>query len=242
MPTRWLLSLILVSPCWVSLPSTAQWTVAGYFGAAHTQNSALVIRQPAIGTDLRFSNVAYSGESFQAPLYYGVRGGYFFRHEWGVEAEFTHLKVFANENQQTTVTGTLNGALINSRDALNAIVQRFSISHGVNLLLANAVFRHDLWRSDNAKPGRVILDFRFGAGATIPHAESTIQGHADEHYQVGSPVIQFAPGIELRLFHRLYWMGEYKFTRVHEQVDIFSGTATTSLQSHHVVTGPTIHF
>jgi hypothetical protein len=37
-------------------------------------------------------------------------------------------------------------------------------------------------------------------------------------------------------------MGEYKFTRVREQVDVNSGTATTLLESHHLVTGPAIHF
>ncbi len=234
--------LLLVIVCWASLPSAAQWTVGGYSGAAHTQNSDLAIEQTTLGTNLRFSNISYRGESFQPPLYYGARGGYFFRRRWGAEAEFTHLKVFANVNQPATVSGTLNGTAINFRQPINTIVQRFSISHGVNLLLANAVFRQELWRSDGEKPGPIILDLRFGAGSTIPHAESTIQGHADEHYQVGSPAIQAAGGIELRLWHRVYWTGEYKFTRIREKVNVISGTATSLLESHHIVTGPVIHF
>jgi hypothetical protein len=37
-------------------------------------------------------------------------------------------------------------------------------------------------------------------------------------------------------------MGEYKFTRTREQVDIFSGKIRELLASHHLVTGPVIHF
>jgi hypothetical protein len=233
--------LVVVLFC-LNLRCTAQWIAGGYIGEAHTLNSGLTIRQPALGTDVRFHDISYRGESFEPPLYYGVRGGYFFRPKWGVEVEFTHLKVFANVNQAATVTGILNGAPIDARQPVNAIVQRFSISHGVNLLLANAIFRQELWRSSDEKTARAYLNVRLGAGATIPHAESTIQGRADEHYQVGSPVVQFAGGIELRIWKRWYWMGEYKFTRIREQVDINSGTAKSLLQSHHVVTGPSVHF
>jgi hypothetical protein len=83
---------------------------------------------------------------------------------------------------------------------------------------------------------------RFGAGATVPHAESTIEGQADEHYQTGSPAIQLAGGAEVRLWRKLYWMGEYKYTRTREEVNVFSGTASSLLQSHHIVTGPVVHF
>src|SRR5262249_38288387 len=126
--------------------------------------------------------------------------------------------------------------------AVNTIVQRFSISHGVNLLLANAVLRHELGRAHQERFAPAYLGLRLGAGATIPHPESTIQGVADEHYQVGSPVLQLAGNIEMRIHHRLYWMGEYKFTRTEEQVSVNSGTATSVLKSNHLVTGPSIHF
>lgn len=237
---RWPAPLLVVLFC-LNLRCTAQWIASGYIGAAHTMNSGLTIRQPALGTDVRFHDISYRGESFQKPLYYGFRGGYLFRPKWGVEVEFTHLKVFANVNQPATVTGILNGAPIDARQPVNAILQRFSISHGVNLLLTNAIFRQALWRS-NLRAARAYVNVRLGAGATIPHAESTVQGRADEHYQAGSPALQFAGSIELRIWKRWYWMGEYKFTRTREQVDVSSGTANSLLQSHHVVTGPSVHF
>jgi hypothetical protein len=236
------LTILVVAVSSLSLPSAAQWTLGGYIGQAHTQNSGLAIRQPALATDIRFSNIAYSSESFQPPLYYGVRAGYQLRPHWGIEAELTHLKVFANIDRATVVTGTLNGASINGAAPINSIVQRFSISHGVNLLLANAVFRHQLGRSATESSAPVYLVFRAGAGATIPHAESTIEGQTDEHYQVGSPAFQLAGGIEARIGRRLYWSGEYKFTQTRQHVAVHAGTAATLLQSHHLITGPVIHF
>lgn len=140
------------------------------------------------------------------------------------------------------VTGTLNGATINSLVPINTILQRFSISHGVNLLLANAVLHHGFGNSDQEKNARAYVALRVGAGATIPHTESTIQNVIDEHYQLGGPAIQLAVSVGVRTWNRLYWMGEYKFTRTREQVGVNSGTATTLLESHHLVTGPVIHF
>jgi hypothetical protein len=224
------------------LPSLAQWTAGAYLGAAHTKNSALSLSQPALGTDLRFNPVSYRGESFRGPLYYGARVGYIFHGRWGVEGEFTHLKVFANVGRSSTVTGLLNGHPVNAFEPIETVVQRFSISHGVNLILANVVFREQLWRIRGDRSPRLTLVLRLGAGTTHPHAESTVEGHADEHYQLGSPAIQLGGGIELRVWHRLYWMGEYKFTRTEEQVHVFGGKVTSLLHSHHVVTGPTIHF
>ncbi len=81
-----------------------------------------------------------------------------------------------------------------------------------------------------------------GGGTTIPHAESTIEGQADEHYQTGNPAIQAAAGAELRILRHLYWMGEYKYTRTRQHVNVFSGIADTLLQTHHLVTGPVVHF
>lgn len=145
-------------------------------------------------------------------------------------------------NEQSNVSGVLNGAPTNSIEPLNFIVQHFAISHGVNLLLANAVFRQPQWNGLTQSSPRALLTLSVGGGTSLPHAESVIEGHADEHYQVGSPAIQFAGSLELRVWQRLYWSGEYKFTRTHEQVAVFDGRVTVLLQSHHVVTGPVIHF
>src|SRR5205823_13771467 len=134
-------------------------------------------------------------------------------------------KVFADVVQSVRADGVLNGRPIGAQLPMNTIVQRFSISHGVNLLTANLVFGEQFFRHPGEKLGRVLVSVRFGAGTTIPHAESAIQGHINEHYQFGSPALQAAAGAQVRLLRHLYWMGEYKYTRTRQHVNVFSGTA-----------------
>ncbi len=220
----------------------AEWQAGGYVGAAHTRSSSLSLNQPALGTSVVFDGVQYEGNSFQSPLYYGFRGGYFFHRHFGAEIEFTHMKVFAEINRTVQAAGAIGATAVSSPLPMRSVVQRFSISHGNNLLLANITARQDFFRSGDQKLGRLIIYGKFGAGATIPHAESTIFGVADEHYQVGQPAIQLAGGAEVRLWRKLYWMAEYKFTRNRQRVDVPSGTAETLLLSHHGVTGIDIHF
>lgn len=226
----------------VALPLRAQWQAAGFVGGAHTQDSFLSVRQPALGTILRFHPVAFSGKSFQGPLYYGGRGGYFFSRYLGVEAEYIHLKVFARVDRPGMASGVDRGTPISTELPLGNIVQRFSISHGVNLLMANAALRHPVGASTDQSRPRLLLNLRAGLGVTIPHPETQINGVADEHYQVGSMVFQLAPGAELRLWDRVYWLADYKYTHTRQRVDIFSGTAETLLNSHHGVTGISLHF
>jgi hypothetical protein len=227
----------------MSVPAVAQWEAGAYIGAAHTQNSDLLLRQPSLATNLRFEDVSYRGESFQSPLYYGVRGGYFFRRHWGAEAEFTHLKAFANVNRAVPVTGTLHGVSFDTTEPMDTIIQRFSISHGVNLLLANIALRQQLWQSaSRGGPGRLMLTFRIGLGGTIPHAETTIEEHANEHYQAGGIAGLVAGAGEVRVWSNVYWLAEYKYTRTRERLDVFSGNVTSLLRSQHIVTGPVVHF
>jgi hypothetical protein len=217
--------------CFSPVRTNAQWEIAGYLGGAHTQNSNLHLQQPALGNNLHFRDVSYRGESFRSPLYYGGRGGYIFRKWIGAEIEFTHLKVFSNTDRNVFVSGAIAGRPVAQVAPMNMIVQRFSLSHGVNLLLANIALRHGIWRK------RLSLTARAGVGTTIPHAESTILGITDEHYQVGRAAMQLAPGAELHLWRAMYWMGEYKYTRSDERVDVNKGTAGALLRTHRVVTG-----
>ncbi len=83
---------------------------------------------------------------------------------------------------------------------------------------------------------------KLGAGATLPHAESTILNVSEEHYQLGRPALQFAGGAELRVWRKFYWMAEYKLTRNRQRVDVPSGTVEMLLLSHHGVTGLAVHF
>jgi len=218
--------------------------MAAYLGSAHTLAAPVAISQPILMTSLTFEGVRFEGRSFNPPLYYGGRGGYFMQSRpfLGIEAEFIHLKVYSNPVQQAHVTGVHKGARVDSELPLGEIVQRYSISHGVNLVLFNIALRHGMWRIADAPNGRLILTGRVGAGPTLPHTESTVDGRQQEQYEVGRLAGQVAGGAELDLWKGLYILGEYKFTRTRQHGKISSGTAESLLRTHHVVFGLSVHF
>lgn len=220
------------------------WVVAAYLGGARTGNSDLVISQPALGNDLTFRNVELSSRSFDPPLYYGFRGGYFFKRKpfLGLEAEFIHLKVFSDPNQQVRVTGQHRNVAVDRQLLLGEIVQQYSISHGVNLLLFNVAARHQIKRTVTAPQGRVILSARGGLGPTLPHTESRIENQSQEQYEFGRLSWQAAAGAEVQVWKKVYAFGEYKFTRTRQRGKVAAGTAGSLLQTHHGVFGLSYHF
>lgn len=221
-------------------PAGAQWVAAAYLGGAHTGQTSLHLQIPDSVTNLMIHPISYADKPFQSPLYYGYRGGYFFSSHWGFEAEFTHLKVYADTNRTAQISGTLNGAPVTETVLLSSVVQSFNITHGVNLLTGNLVFRKAL---TGDTPARFIFEARAGAGVTIPHAENEILGVSNaEHYQIGSPVIQFGAGLEIRIYSRLYALAEAKYTRTDETVNIAHGTASSLLSTTHAIAGLGWHF
>ena len=222
----------------------AEWTLAAYLGGIHTADTYLAIDQPSRGNQLTFEGVRYRGESFIGPIYYGVRSGYFlpFASFLGVEVEFIHLKVFADTDRQVFVRGIQGGVPISQQVPMKEIIQGFSISHGVNYLLINAVVRRRLGRAATHPRGRLILVGRAGAGPSIPHPESTIEGASLQHYEGGAAALHLAGGMEIHLWRGLYALGEYKFTRSRQSVGVVDGTAQTLLRTHHGVFGLAYHF
>ena len=220
------------------------WVISAYLGGALTSSSPLTVSQPSQGTDLTFGGVRFRSRSFDPPLYYGVRGAYFIRRapSLGVEAEFIHLKVFADPQQRVRVTGLRRGATLGGELPLGEIVQQYSISHGVNLLLFNVAARRVTGRGAKAPGGRLVLTARAGAGPTLPHTESSVEGRRQEQYELGRLAWQAAGGAELSLWRGLYLLGEYKFTRTRQRGKVSSGTAESLLRTHHGVFGLSYHF
>jgi hypothetical protein len=218
-------------------PAWADWTVAAYVGAASTRPAALALAQPALGTDLTIAPVAFRGESFTPPVYYGYRLG----REWpgvpwlGIEAEFVHLKVYARTDRTARMEGRWRGRPVDATMPIDDIVQAFSISHGVNLVLGNVVARLPL---GGAPAPRLRAAFRAGVGPTVPHAESTVEGvRAPEGYELGGPAWQAAAGLEARLTRGLFGVAEYKLTRTWQRATVAGGEATVTLVAHHAVFG-----
>lgn len=219
------------------LPPTAaaQWTGAAYLGTASTAPARLEVDLPASNTRLSLSDVHYESGSFESPQYYGLRFGYLFG-RFGIEGEVIHMKIFADISRHVRAEGVLSGRAVSGDMQLAGVVGRFSISHGLNLLLVNAV-----WRWPIAWPGgrvdRVALVVRAGAGPTMPHVESTIAGVSREGYELGRVGWQAAGGLEVRLVARLSGLLEYKRTGTRQVVGLAGGTARTRVASNHVVFG-----
>ena len=217
------------------------WFVAAYLGGARTGDSDLRVLQPSIGNNLSFEDVRFSSRSFRPPLYYGIRGGYFLDRVsfLGFDAEFIHLKVFANPEQRVRVSGVRRNVAVSGELPLADIVQQYSISHGVNLLLFNVAARHRIGR---AADRRLSLVARVGLGPTIPHTESRIEGQAQEQYELGRLAWQASGGAEFKLWGRLHILGEYKFTRTRQEGKVSMGNAESLLRTHHGVFGVGYNF
>lgn len=212
----------------------AGWRAAAYLGGAVNHESLLRVEQPARATQLELRGIRYEGRSFEPPVYYGYRLGYFFG-RFGLEAEFIHQKIYARAERPVQVQGIFRGEPVAGRLPMQRFVEQFSISHGLNMLLLNLAWERRLDR-------RSFLNVRFGAGPTLPHPESSIQGEGRQHYQLGRAAIQAAAGLEFRLWRGLHALGEYKFTRTRQKVDIVAGHAETPVRSHHGVFGLGLRF
>jgi opacity protein-like surface antigen len=220
------------------------WAIAAYLGAAHTLASAVTLSQPALATNLTFDQVRFDSRSFEPPLYYGARGGYFLpgRLSLGIETEFVHLKVFSETEQDVRAAGVHLGDAIDREVRLSEIVQQYSISHGMNLLLVNIAVRRAMGLAADRRNRRLDLTGRLGVGPTLPHTESTIDGRHQEQYEAGRLGWQVGGGAELELWHEVYLLCEYKFTRTNQRGKVDSGTADALLRTHHVVFGVSHHF
>ncbi len=223
----------------------AGWVVGGYLGSVATRHSYLTVAQPALRTDVRFDPVDYKGRSFNLPLYYGYRAAYFPGSSgwFGIEAEVIHMKAYAQTGEAASASGVVGGVPVAGSMLISSVVQRFSLSHGQNMLLVNAVVRRAFGERRDYRTARLVALARVGVGPTLPHAESTIGGVADEGYELGALVFQAAGGIELMVWKRLHALAEYKFTRCRQSVSVAAGgTAETLLTSHHFVFGAAVHF
>jgi opacity protein-like surface antigen len=235
------LLLTLASPA----RADAGWVIAGYLGAAMTARTYLSVTQAATGTHVRFDAVDLEGRSFSLPIYYGYRAAYFLGSGgWlGVEGEVIHMKVYAQVHAAVPSSGVLRGSPSAATTSVDDLVQRFSLSHGQNLLLVNAVLRHVFGECGDPRTSRLAAIARVGVGPTLPHVESTIGGVGDERYERGAVALQLAAGIDLRLWSRLHALAEYKFTRCRQSVSTAGASRVqTLLRTHHVVFGAAWYF
>ena len=221
------------------LPGRAEagWTLGAFLGSTWTHASNIRLVVPELRTDLDMAPVAYRSESFTSPLYYAGRASWTPRaaSPLAVEAEFIHMKVFADGDRQARVQGTWHGVPVDEDVRVGSVVQRLAMSHGLNVVLANVAYRQDI------RKGFVAVA-RSGLGAAVAHVETTMDGVSQDHYADGGLAAQIAGGVEARLLQHVQVIAEYKFTWSSPTIDVASGTATVPVRSHHLVAGLAYRF
>jgi len=227
----------------LAVPAFPETAGSIYLGASHIGNSDVRITQPDTGSDATFHDVSWNSESFNNPVYYGIRLNHFFeKHpDWGFGLDFTHDKVFARVDQAVQVDGTWNGAPVNEAARMDQRVQSFSISHGVNTLALNGYRRWSLG-ADSFLPCPRCRPY-VGAGPTwyVLHAENTVNGqHNDEGYKSGGFGYQLLLGLHFRITPLLGIFIETKHNRGKVEVDIAGGHAETTLKSTQLLAGLSI--
>lgn len=222
----------------------ADWILGGYLGQATTLSSTITVDLPARQTRVDAEGVTYRGRSFEFPLYYGYRVMWTpDARAWiGLEYEFIHAKVYAKTDRTIRLRGTLRGAPVDASVPLSLLAPRLDMSHGLNFFLGNVVVRHGVGPVDARGAPRVVALARVGAGPTLPHAESTIDGVDREQYEGGGLGVQAAGGLEIGLWHGLAAVGEYKWTWAKPTVEIAGGQATIPSRSHHLALGVAYRF
>jgi hypothetical protein len=217
-----------------------------FLGKSFTQDSDLRIKQSRLGNDYTFEDVSFRDESFTNPPYYGVRAGYFFeRYSWlGVGVEFFHMKITAETSDVRPVEGTRNGAALSGGTKVNSIVQRFAVTHGVNYLTLDALFRYPLLQSPERFPkGRLQLYTGVGLGPVIGHPETRVENvRSEPGYELAGLGVQGFVGARFLILKNLGVFTEYKFSHSALEVAVPSGQGRVQENTHHLVGGITIHF
>ena len=225
-------------------PARAETAFSLYLGQAVTDDSDIDLDLGA-GTSLTFHDVSWDDDSFQNPLYYGARVSHFFDRapNWGVALDFFHAKIYADEDDVVRVSGTRGGAAVDVREPLGNTFDTLNMSHGLNFLTLNAVYR---WNPDADAGGSFLDRLRpyvgAWAGITIPHVEVSIGGDEEGEYQFGGPGFQAFAGVDCRLTERWSIFGEYKFSYADLDVDVPGGSLEAEATSHHVVFGVSFSF
>ena len=213
--------------------ASAQWYFNGYLGGNYTQAADIRIQQPGAGVDLTYSQVSWEAKPLEAPQYYGYRFGHMGpKGRIGLEFEFLHLKAYAIADEPVDVVGKIGATIVSGTERMDKRVTRYSMSHGLNFVLINAVIKTPI----PSHPGTAFV-IRGGTGPTLPHGESEIFGVAQEQYEWSSFGVHGAAGLETRLAGRLLAIAEYKFTFAKPTITVAGGTGQTTAGTHQIALG-----
>lgn len=223
--------LLLAALCACS-PLRGDNLLAVYTGLTAINDGPLLLESDTRDERLLFRNVSWEGRSFTPPLYWGVRYTRLLKKdgslEIGIGAEFVHLKAYLQTERAVQGEGVWQGAT----PTLGDVIESFSISHGVDLLLANLVI----------KRGPILG--QIGYGINISHFESTLTGFPHlEGTEFGGDAFQAGLGVHLPIWQSIYFFAGYRFSATTPTGAVSGGNeARPKLRVHHFDFGPLIRW
>lgn len=226
--------------------ANAEISLGLYAGQSFTDNGDLNLTQGK--ANLNFSDVSWDDKSFEEPIFYGARIGYWFESapNWGLSIDFAHLKNYLEYDKNVPISGTdANGNSVNGVGPITDHIQDFNMSHGVNTLTFNGQYRwFPTGQRDQTLLGRMQLYTGFGAGFSVPHVEAMISGVQTYEYQAAAgPVVNGMMGINYDLYKFISGFAEYKLTYVDVEDDLKGGgTINTETVNHQLIFGLAAHF
>jgi lipid A oxidase len=240
------LNLLLVGLFLASTSAFAEITLGVYAGQSFIDNGDLNLTQG--NTNLNYKNISWDDKSFESPIFYGARIGYWFNDapNWGVSVDFSHLKNYLVDSETVNVNGIQNGIPLNGNIPINSTnLQSFNMSHGLNTITFNGQYRwFPAGQRDQTLLGRMNLYTGLGAGFSVPHVEAIVSGISTYEYQAGAgPVVNGMLGINYDIYRFISGFAEYKLTyaEVEDQLK-GGGTINTETVNHQLIFGLAAHF
>jgi hypothetical protein len=217
--------------------AAAQWIAGAFAGNVWTSDTTVGVRVPAEGTDASLRDVAFADASSNSPIYYGWRLRRALpRPAWlAVEAQFVHLKAISNPAQVVSASGRLGAEPLPDRVPVGTVLPHFELSHGLNLLVIDAVVTTPLGRRGGA--ARAYVAWRAGTGPTLPHVEASLHGRSIDAYQWGAPVWNAAAGVGLRVKGPVWAVVDAAVTRTQQRVHAGDAEIAGRFTSRHLTAG-----
>ncbi|ESS71900.1 hypothetical protein MGMO_85c00250 [Methyloglobulus morosus KoM1] len=241
-----LLALLFIAGLLLTPPVTAEVTLGVFAGQSFVDNGDLNLTQG--NTNLNYKNVSWDDKSFESPIFYGARIGYWFNDapNWGVSVDYSHLKNYVVDSGTVAVNGVQNGIPFNGNVPINSTnLESFNMSHGLNTITFNGQYRwFPAGQRDQTLLGRMQLYSGLGAGFSVPHVEAVVKGVRTYEYQAGAgPVVNGMLGVNYDIYSFISGFAEYKLTYADVEDDLKGGgTINTETVNHQLIFGLAAHF
>lgn len=206
-------------------------------------NSDLHINQPSLGNDFTLVGMrvrdskAWTDGLFAHSLtvpQYNFRFGLFFNEKWGLEVALDHIKWIVKEDQSVRMTGTLNGAPVDTELTLTEDVLRYQLNNGANPIFVNLIRRVRL-AGERGRFGHLVFLAKAGGGFAIPHSENTVFGQPnDKGFQFAKGWnMDAAAAVRADLWKGLYFEFEDKLLYArYFGIKVDNGTARHSVKAN----------